>query len=75
MNEGMLWLDDNKERTIEDKIARAADWYKERYGPKPTICFVNQMALEEDLMFGEISVRPVTFIRPNHFWIGTGSPP
>jgi hypothetical protein len=74
MNEGMLWLDDHKERTIEDKVSRAVDWYKEHYGPKPTICFVNKAELEEELYFGEISVRPATFIRPNHFWIGTGAP-
>jgi len=73
MNEGMLWLDDTKERTIEDKIGRAVDWYKEHYGPKPTVCFVHQKAVEEEFVLGNISVRPATFIRPNHFWIGAAS--
>lgn len=74
MNEGMLWLDDNKERTIEDKVLRAVDWYKDHYGPKPNICFVNQGEIKEELQLKGISVRPAGFIRPNHFWVGTGSP-
>ena len=71
MNEGMLWLDDHKERTIEDKVLRAVDWYKEHYGPKPNLCFVNQEAIKEELQLKGISVRPANFVRPNHFWIGT----
>lgn len=72
MNEGMLWLDDAKDRPIEDKILRALVWYKEHYGPKPNLCFVSQSALEEETQIEGIAVRPASFVLPNHFWIGTG---
>lgn len=73
MNEGMLWLDDTKNRTVEDKIMRALIWYKEHYDPKPTLCFVNQAAVKEETKIEGIDIRPASFIQPNHFWIGTAS--
>ena len=78
MNEGMLWLDDNKDRSMEDKITRALAWYKENYGPKPTMCFVNPAAMK-DKVEGEVeiegvNIRAASFMQPNHFWVGTAAP-
>ena len=73
MNEGMLWLDDTKERTIEDKIGRALIWYKENYGPKPNLCFVHQKIEAENVEIEGIDIRPASFIQPNHFWIGSAA--
>ena len=75
MNEGMLWLDDSNNRSIEDKVSRAVVWYKEHYGPKPNICFVHPSSVQEEQLIDGVSVKPASFIQPNHFWIGSGSPP
>ena len=73
MNEGMLWLDDAKDRSIEDKITRALVWYKENYGPKPNLCFVNQAAVKEETQIEGVNVKPAPFMQPNHFWIGSSN--
>jgi hypothetical protein len=70
MNIGMLWLDDDKHLTLEEKIQRAADYYLNKYGQSPNICLVNQTMLKEEKKVGPIQVRPVQNILRNHFWVG-----
>lgn len=41
MNIGLLWFDNDKQRSLEDKVARAAAHYRQKYGAPPTVCFVN----------------------------------
>ncbi len=38
MNAGMLWLDDDKQRPLEERVSRAADYYREKYGRLPELC-------------------------------------
>jgi len=40
MNVGMLWFDNDPRTGLEGKVARAADYYRTKYGRKPTLCFV-----------------------------------
>lgn len=70
MNAGMLWLDDDKHSTLEEKILRAADYYHNKYGESPDMCLVNQTMLDEEKKVGRIQVRPVHNILPNHFLVG-----
>ena len=70
MNVGMLWLDDDKGSTLEEKILRAADYYLNKYGQSPNMCLVNQAQLDEEKQFGRIQVRPVQNVLRNHFWVG-----
>lgn len=70
MDIGMLWLDDDKNSTLEEKILRAADYYQNKYGKSPNMCLVNQSQLEEVKQFGLIQVRPVQNVLRNHFWVG-----
>ena len=70
MNIGMLWLDDDKKRSFEEKIKRAAQYYKDKYGKTPTMCCVSTQALDDEIKMGKLAVRPVRHIRPQHFWIG-----
>ena len=32
MDTGMLWYDDDRQRTLEEKVRRAADYYRHKYG-------------------------------------------
>jgi hypothetical protein len=70
MDVGMLWLDDDKNSTLEEKIIRAAEYYLYKYGKPPNMCLVNQTQLEEEKQVGRIQVRPVQNILRNHFWVG-----
>jgi hypothetical protein len=70
MRIGMLWLDDDKGRSLEDKVLRAADYYREKYGRAPNMCLVNKAAVENEQRFGRIKVQPANNILPHHFWVG-----
>ena len=73
MNVGMLWLDDDKQTTFEDKVLRAADYYREKYGRTPNLCLVNKTMLDDERQVGKIQVQPVKNVLPNHFWIGVST--
>lgn len=73
MQIGMLWLDDDQKRTLEEKVRRAANYYREKYGQAPTLCFVNRQMINDDVQVGKIEVRPVRNIMPSHFWLGIES--
>ncbi len=45
MNVGMLWFDNDPRTGLEGKVARAADYYRTKYGRKPTLCFVHPSML------------------------------
>jgi hypothetical protein len=70
MNVGMLWLDDDKRTTIEEKISRAAAYYQHKFGQAPDTCLVNTGVLKEELDVGAIHVSPARNVLPHHFWIG-----
>ncbi len=70
MDIGMLWLDDDKHTTLEEKIQRAADYYLSKYGTSPNMCLVNQAMLDGEKKVGLIQVRPAQYILRNHFWVG-----
>ncbi|UCG24855.1 MAG: hypothetical protein JSW55_02330 [Chloroflexota bacterium] len=73
MNVGMLWLDDDKQTSFEDKVLRAADYYREKYGRAPNLCLVNKTMVEDEQRVGKIQVQPVKNVLPNHFWIGVSA--
>lgn len=76
MNIGMLWLDDDKRRTFEEKVKRAAEYYSEKYGRFPELCLVNTNMLagsasdEENKKVGRIEVQRTQTVLPHHFWLG-----
>lgn len=70
MNVGMLWLDDDRGRPLEEKVRRAADYYREKYGRLPELCFVNAKMSGAETRVGKIVVKPVKTVLPYHFWLG-----
>jgi hypothetical protein len=70
MNVGMLWLDDDKQRPFEEKVIRAADYYREKYGNLPDLCLVNIQMLTGKQKVGAIEVEPAKTVLPHHFWLG-----
>jgi hypothetical protein len=70
MNIGMLWLDDDKKRSIDEKVQRAAAYYQTKYGQEPDLCLVNSRTLTSERCVGAIQVRPARNVQPNYFWLG-----
>jgi hypothetical protein len=70
MNVGMMWLDDDKRRSLEEKVQRAADHYREKYGRLPELCLVNTKMLGDAKSIGKIKVIPIKTVLPYHFWLG-----
>jgi hypothetical protein len=80
MNVGMLWYDNDPRTALTVKVARAADYYRQKYGLVADLCLVHPSMLGElrpDLLEGPagkvpgtVVVRPNHIIQPGHLWIG-----
>jgi hypothetical protein len=72
IQEGLLWFDDDPARATGDKIARAAQRYRQKYGRRPDVCYVHPEHLKERSasLPKEIKVLPSRSMLPYHFWIG-----
>ena len=73
MDIGMLWYDGDIKRNLAQRVARAAEHYRAKYGVAPNLCFVNPALLPQGAeTAGGVQVRPERTILPNHFWLGVG---
>jgi hypothetical protein len=71
MNTGMMWFDNDPKTALPDKVARAAEYYRSKYGHSPDVCLVNPGMLPQPvLQTGRIQVRPMRTVLPGHLWIG-----
>jgi len=76
MNVGMLWFDNDPRTALTSKVARAADYYRQKYGLVADLCLVHPSMLVEtshnlvDGKTGKVSIRPNRSIQPGHLWIG-----
>jgi len=71
MNIGMLWFDNDPKADLTVKINRAVDYYRNKYGQTPNLCFVHpSMVKTSPLKAGSIEVRSSRSVLPNHFWLG-----
>jgi hypothetical protein len=41
----MLWFDNDPKSELHQKLERAADYYRTKYGKAPTVCFVHPSML------------------------------
>jgi hypothetical protein len=77
MNTGMLWFDNDPRTALAAKVARAADYYRRKYGLVADLCLVHPSMLGEmrsdksEPHAGKVIVRPNRAILPGHLWIGT----
>jgi hypothetical protein len=87
MDIGMLWYDDDTKRPLDAKVASAVEYFKNKYGATPTVCFVHPSMLpaerarspESTLSAAEglrvsagVQLRPMRTVMINHFWLGVG---
>jgi hypothetical protein len=70
----MLWFDNDAKVDLTVRIARAADYYRSKYGKAPNLCFVHPKMLGENPLQGAgIEVRTTRSVLPNHFWLGVNN--
>ena len=67
---GMLWFDNDKKRTLVQKVERAAAYYENKHGEPADQCFVNPAHLEKRINVAGLTVRPSKTVLMNHFWLG-----
>jgi hypothetical protein len=67
---GMMWLDDDKGRPVEEKVRQAVAHYREKYGQQPELCLVNEGLVVDEMFVDDIAVRPVGHVLQHHFWVG-----
>ncbi len=62
MNVGMLWFDNDPRTALTAKVARAADYYRQKYGLVPDLCLVHPSMLakaQSHLVQGPVQPAPV----------------
>ena len=71
MKAGMLWLDADARRTLDEKVQRAVEYYRQKYGSTPDLCLVNTATFpEEERSVGDVKVQRARTVLPHHFWVG-----
>ena len=75
MDIGMLWFDSNHGKAVAQRVERAANYYKEKYGRAATLCFVHPSTLAESSKVGGVEIQPMDTVLPNHFWLGVKPEP
>jgi len=79
ITQGLLWYDDNPSRATEDKIKCAAARYEQKYGEKPTHCYIHPGTpglehVKKSAQALDIQVKAVHSVLPDHFWLGIVGP-
>jgi hypothetical protein len=77
MDIGMLWYDDDAKRQLDEKVARAVEYYRAKYGVPPTECYVNpnMLADSQPATAAGVRLKPNRTVIKNHFWLGVGETP
>jgi hypothetical protein len=76
MKTGMLWFDNDPKIDLQAKIARAAEYYRKKYGINPDLCFVHPSMINVEIPpRNGIEVRTTKLVLPNHLWIGKHEAP
>ena len=61
---------DDRERLLD--IQEAVERYVAKFGETPNVCLVSA---GETAQIEGIEVKPVEYVRPNHFWVGRSELP
>ena len=74
MDIGMLWYDDDSKRRLDEKVARAVEFYRAKYGVQPTECYVHPglLPVDQQAMAAGVRVRGNRTVIKNHLWLGVG---
>ncbi len=71
MQVGLLWFDDEKKKTLEEKVQRAVTHYLQKFGQRPSVCYLNPVTMNggPEAVSG-VQLRTAKNVLMHHFWIG-----
>lgn len=67
--EGMLWFDDDKTPDLAQKLRRAFEHYRQKYGREPRLCLVNESAVDGEMEVDGVRVVPRKNVMAHHMLI------
>ena len=69
MENGMLWFDDRKNISTEQKIENAVLFFQEKYGKKPDCCYINTAATKLNItkQLAGLRIETSSYVLPDHF--------
>ena len=70
IQEGLLWFDSTKNRTLADKVRRAVQRYEQKHGHRPDVCCVHPYNQGDVTEVDGIKVLTAKTVLPFHFWLG-----
>ncbi|MEZ4767655.1 MAG: hypothetical protein R2844_04440 [Caldilineales bacterium] len=73
---GWMWFDDDPKTSLEDKLRQASERYRQKFGHKPRLCYINGGALAEPQpAIGALQTRGVGNVSPGYFLFVVESEP
>jgi len=75
MEIGMLWYDGDPSRGMDEKVDRAATYYRNKYGRSPNLCLIHPQTAGQSNMDSntKIEVQLSSLVLLDHFWVGIRS--
>jgi hypothetical protein len=75
MEIGMLWYDGDPSRGMDEKVDRAATYYRNKYGRSPNLCLIHPQTAGKSVMDSntKIEVQVSNLVLLDHFWVGIQS--
>lgn len=78
MRVGLLWYDDDPKRDLKEKVARAVERYRQKFGASPNVCYVHPSLLDgyaSPLCVDGVRVQSQRSVLRHHFWVGREDAP
>jgi hypothetical protein len=73
MDRGLLWYDDDPDRSLIEKVRRATQRYSKKFGAPPDACYVHPSVLKDNgrvKEVGGVRVMALPSVLRHHFWLG-----
>lgn len=68
----MLWFDNDKTRTLQEKIEQAVEYFTEKHGASPNVCYlhIDARAESEELKIDNLVLKTAKTVLKHHLWLG-----
>jgi hypothetical protein len=68
------WYEEDTKLTLPEKLEEGSRHYHQKFEEEPDVVLVSPTEVPEQMVLKvngyELTVRPVDYVRPNHYWIG-----
>lgn len=70
MELGELFLIEDTQLNLKQRVLWAAERYQRKYGQQPTLCLVHPSLMRGERKFGRLKLEGKKSILPNYLWLG-----